>query len=73
MDPPYKGTKQYSTKFINYDEFYDFCRNLGKNNIVLISEYNMPPDFKCIWEKERTVKQDVNKKGMKATEKLFMV
>ena len=73
MDPPYKGTKQYSTKFINYDEFYDFCRNLSKNNIVLISEYNMPPDFKCIWEKERTVKQDANKKGMKATEKLFMV
>ena len=33
----------------------------------------MPPDFKCIWEKERTVKQDVNKKGMKATEKLFIV
>ena len=73
MDPPYKGTKQYSTKFINYDEFYDFCRKLSKNNIVLISEYNMPPDFKCIWEKEKTVKQDVNKKGMKATEKLFMV
>lgn len=73
MDPPYRGTKQYSTKFINYDEFYDFCRKLSKNNIVLISEYNMPPDFKCIWEKEKTVKQDVNKKGMKATEKLFMV
>ena len=73
MDPPYKGTKQYSTKFINYDEFYNFCRNLSKNNIVLISEYNMPPDFKCIWEKERTVKQDANKKGIKATEKLFMV
>lgn len=73
MDPPYKGTKQYSTKFMNYDEFYDFCRRLSKNNIVLISEYNMPPDFKCIWEKERTVKQDANKKGMKAIEKLFMV
>lgn len=52
MDPPYKGTKQYSTKFINYDEFYDFCRELSKNNIVLISEYNMPPDFKCIWKKK---------------------
>ena len=73
MDPPYKGTKQYSTKFINYEEFYDFCRKLSKNNIVLISEYDMPQDFKCIWEKERTVKQDANKKGQRATEKLFMV
>ena len=25
---------------------------MTKNNIVLVSEYNMPNDFECIWEKE---------------------
>ena len=25
-----------------------------KNNIVLISEYNMPEEFECIWEKKTT-------------------
>lgn len=72
LDPPYKGTKQYSKQNINYDEFYDFCRNLSKNNIVIISEYNMPDDFECIWEKERKVLQKSNRViGDKAVEKLF--
>ena len=73
LDPPYKGTKQYSKQNINYDEFYDFCRNLSKNNIVIISEYNMPDDFECIWEKERKVLQKSNRIiGDKAVEKLFI-
>lgn len=73
LNPPYKGTKQYSKQNINYDEFYDFCRNLSKNNIVIISEYNMPDDFECIWEKERKVLQKSNRIiGDKAVEKLFI-
>lgn len=28
---------------------------MSKDNIVLISEYNMPDDFECIWEKELKV------------------
>lgn len=73
LDPPYKGTKQYEKQSIDYNYFYDFCRRLSKNNIVLISEYNMPQDFTCIWEKERTVLQKSNRvNGDKATEKLFI-
>lgn len=72
LDPPYKGTKQYSKQNINYDEFYIFCRELSKNNIVIISEYSMPDDFKCIWEKERKVQQKSDReKADKAIEKLF--
>lgn len=72
LDPPYKGTKQYSKQNIDYEEFYDFCRELSKDNIVVISEYNMPDDFSCIWEKERKVLQKSDReKGEKATEKLF--
>lgn len=48
FDPPYKDTKQYSKQSIDYDSFYDFLRKLSENNIVLVSEYNMPDDFKCI-------------------------
>lgn len=54
-DPPYRNTKQYSKQNINYDEFYDFCKQLSKDNIIIISEYDMPNGFECIWQKERTV------------------
>lgn len=52
FDPPYKGTKQYANaKDFDYDRYYDICRRLSKNNIVLCCEQNMPNDFVCIWEK----------------------
>lgn len=72
FDPPYKNTKQYSKQSIDYDSFYDFLRKLSENNIVLVSEYNMPNDFKCIWQKERKVLQKSDRvTGEKAVEKLF--
>lgn len=59
---------------IDYDEFYDFLRKLSENNIVLVSEYNMPDDFKCIWQKERKVLQKSDRvTGEKAVEKLFEI
>lgn len=76
-DPPYKDTTKYSTKGFPYEEFYDWCRGMSKNNIVLISEYSMPNDFKCIWEKESKVNFDSNRKTgdkkNKRIEKLFKV
>lgn len=74
FDPPYKNTKQYSKQSIDYDSFYDFLRKLSESNIVLVSEYNMPDDFKCIWKKERKVLQKSDRvTGEKAIEKLFVV
>lgn len=57
-DPPYKGMKIYRhiDGISNYEEFYEFCKYIGKNNVVLISEYNMPNEFKLletIKEKEK--------------------
>ena len=73
LDPPYKGTKMYSKQNIDYDQFYDWCRALSKNNIVIISEYDMPSDFKCIWSKERKVMQKSDRVSAdKAVEKLFI-
>lgn len=73
-DPPYKGAKQYNGQKLNYEEFYDFCRQLSKDNVVVISEYSMPDDFECIWQKERNVYQKSDRVNCdKAIEKLFVM
>jgi len=74
-DIPYKGTTDYKTGNFPYDEFYDWCREMSKCNVMLVSEYNMPNDFQCIWQKEQKVLIDSNKqsgdKGNIRIEKLF--
>lgn len=71
-DIPYQGTTQYGTsKDFNYKGFWNWCRIMSKNNIVLISEYNAPNDFKCIWEKQLITTLDKNSRK-KDTEKLFI-
>lgn len=72
LDPPYKNVKQYGTsKNFDNDKFWEWCRKISKNNIVLISEQEAPNDFKCIWEQE--VKRTIdNNKRVKVTEKLFI-
>lgn len=73
LDPPYRNTKQYAKNIIDYDKFYDWCKELSKNNIVLISEFYMPDNFRCIWEKERKILQKSDRKqGEIKTEKLYI-
>ena len=75
-DPPYRNTTKYKTEIFPYEEFYNWCREMSKNNTVLISEYNMPDDFECIWQKETKVNFDSNRKQKEETnkriEKLFI-
>ena len=75
-DPPYRGTTKYKTEEFPYEEFYKWCRYMSKNNTVLISEYNMPDDFTCIWEKETKVNLDSNRTSgedkNKRIEKLYI-
>jgi len=70
-DIPYKSSsyEMYQEKF-NHDEFWERMRDISKNNIVLISEYDAPEDFECIFEKQLTTSFD-NKQTKKDTEKLF--
>ena len=74
-DPPYRNTTKYKTKTFPYEEFYEWCREMSRDNIVLISEYWMPDDFECIWEKESKVNFDSNRNPNddknKRIEKLF--
>lgn len=55
-DPPYQGTKQYSTsKNFDHERFWEWCRFMtDKGHDVLVSEYNAPEDFVCIWSKKVT-------------------
>ena len=72
-DIPYKDSKQYETsKYFDYEKFYEWCRKNKSKYQIFISEYNMPEDFKCIWQKE--VKNAINTtKTYKPIEKLFIL
>jgi site-specific DNA-adenine methylase len=75
-DIPYKGTTRYAQKTFPYEEFYEWARLMSKENTVLISEYQMPDDFKCIWQKAtKTLISSTKEKGDKRNcrvEKLFI-
>ena len=76
FDPPYKDTKNYSKFKINYDEFYDFVRELSKNNFCFISEFNMPDDFKIVWEKDRKLllrADRIDREDIVRTERLYTI
>ena len=75
-DPPYKNKLGYQSKF-NHEEFYEWVRKMSANNIVLVSEYELPDDFECIWKKDilcQVSRQNKVKSNNdnKRTEKLFM-
>ena len=70
-DPPYKGTYNYKLDF-NHDDFYEWVRKMSVNNIVLVSEYKMPDDFICIWEKQYKSSLSKDNKNLLKTERLFM-
>ena len=75
-DPPYRNTAKYATNDFPYDKFYQWCRDLSKNNIVLISAYSMPDDFEYIWKKDYKCliysSKNINDKANNRVEKLFI-
>ena len=52
-DIPYKGTTKYKTEEFPYEKFYEWAKEMSIHNTILISEYNMPDEFECIWEKKQ--------------------
>ena len=73
LDPPYQGTKNYgyaNQPKIDYQHFWNWVREISKNNSVFISEQNAPEDFEILWQKEVT--RTANKTNdFKAVERLF--
>ena len=50
-DPPYEGTTVYKTNAFPHKDFWQWCRDMSQTNTVIISEYNAPDDFVCVWQK----------------------
>ena len=74
LDPPYKDVnKVYRHNNLNYEEFYSWCKEMSKDNIVLISGYHMPDYFEIVYEfkKAKSTLQGGTHKSK--YEKLFMV
>lgn len=73
-DPPYQGTHFYgyaNQPRMNYEHFWEWVRELSKNNYVFVSEQSAPHDFKAIWTQE--VKRTTNKENnFKAVEHLYV-
>ena len=76
-DIPYKSTTEYKTNF-NHDKFYEWCRKVKKENgelcnnvVIYVSEYDMPHDFECVWQKEIKMTMDKKDNSRTAVEKLF--
>ena len=55
---------------MDYDRFWNWAREISKNNYVFVSEPTAPDDFEVIWKQDvkRTNGQNNN---FKAVEKLF--
>ena len=50
-DPPYESTQQKYAGSFNSNNFYNWCKEMSKNNIVFVSGYDAPNDFECIFSK----------------------
>ena len=71
-DPPYANTTTYQGQKFDSESFWEYMRQISKNNQVFISEQTAPDDFECIWEKPFTRTLDRNKDNQfKVVEKLF--
>lgn len=73
-DPPYyEGFKYRGSKFhFHHKQFWDWCRKMSKHNIVFVSDYHAPPDFKLLWKKAGMV--NAHQTGKKTiTEKLYVI
>ena len=74
LDPPYQNTKHYgyaNQEKMDYNKFWNWVREISKDNYVFVSEQTAPEDFKTIWYHNAT--RTTNKTNdFKAVEKLFV-
>ena len=75
LDPPYENsdTSNYNLQ-VDYQDFYDWVVQMSKNNVVLLSSYEVSDDrFECVYEFKTARSTFSGGKSGKRTEKLFMV
>lgn len=78
-DPPYAGTKEYKAaqhSGFSSESFWSWCaEKVLQGHTVLVSEYNAPTDWVCVWEKQ--VSSSLRANGVisgdkKSVERLFV-
>lgn len=72
-DPPYEGTTKYKDDF-DHCQFWEWVRFVSRQHTTLVSEYNAPTDFECVWQTTATSSLSANGRigGNKlSTERLF--
>jgi len=73
-DPPYIGTTEYKgVSGFDHDRFWSCVREWSKNNTVVVSEYQAPEDFVCVWSKNVRLSVRSNNNAEPRVEKLFML
>lgn len=74
-DPPYQDTTGYKTDKFDHDHFFKWCREMAKENIVFVSEYQCPSDFKEVWSgrQKTNFSSSRDHHTNNAVEKLFIV
>ena len=71
-DPPYAGTTKYANDF-NSEEFWDIMRAWSKNNVVVVSEYYAPQDFRCVMSFDTKTDMHTSQGKEFRSEKLFSI
>lgn len=71
-DPPYANTAGYGIDF-GHQAFYARCRAVGKRHPLFVSEYWMPPDFRCIAEYEVHALRGSAANAQTRVEKIFTI
>lgn len=67
-DPPYEGrTKAHHFDDFNYNEFWEWVRELSKHCTVFTSCFDCPTDFETVYEWGDTVVRHLNSKGSDKT------
>lgn len=67
-DPPYEGrTKAHHFDKFDYDEFWEWIRELSKRCVVFTSCYGCPADFETVYEWGDTVVRHLNSRGSDGT------
>jgi len=71
-DPPYKDTTTYKNPF-DHEAFWRWCVDKARGgHTVLISEYDAPDNFECVWQKEIVSSLTKDTGSKRGKERLFI-
>ena len=70
-DPPYAGATQYKGDF-DHENFFLWCARMHRQgHLVFVSEYQAPPEFKCVFESKICSSLEKNTGSKTGVERLF--